>query len=68
MLVSLPVSSGVFLPNLSTEPVPEISLGSIPVPDSLTEPWDMVVKGSLFNTDLNIRKSLGAFRMHGLRF
>lgn len=68
MIMPLPVSSGVFLPNLSTEPVPEISSSSTPVPNSLTESWNLVVKGGPLNPDLDLHESFGAFRMHGLRF
>jgi len=68
MLMSPPISSGVFLSDLSAEPVSEISLGLTPVPDSLTEPWNMVTKNGSVNLDLNLRKSFGTFRMHGLRF
>jgi len=55
-----PVGPGVFLTNLFMEPLPEISSGSGPAPDRLTETWNMVKDGPS-GSNLNRRlDALGA--------
>jgi hypothetical protein len=53
----LPVQVGPsVLPNLSTEPLPEMISSSQPAPDRLTETWDMIKDGPS-NSNMNQRFS-----------
>ena len=63
-VVPVPVGPGDFLPNLSTEPLPNVPSGSTHALDDVTETGNDVRDGPS-DSDLNQHGSSGAFRVHG---